>query len=287
MQKHHQLLFIWITAIGTIINGCDLVDDSDDDSDDRDDASESCEDNTFGDLKAGTTWQWQLTGKIDYSVNVKVYDIDLLGSSKSVIDNLHSDGRFVICYFSAGTWEEWRDDAKDFPAEVLGNTMEEWDDEKWLDIRSDTVRLIMGSRMDIATSKGCDGVEPDNMDGYLSANNSGFNFNSADQLDYNRYIAEQAHQRGLSVGLKNDVDQLEELEPCYDWALNEECFEYNECYKYAPFIDSNKAVFHVEYVDNIDEGQDLADEVCESPSLHGFSTLIKDWDLSEWRISCG
>jgi len=266
--------------------GCGGDDDDTDDPPDWSDWDGGCEDDVEHDIAAETSWQWQLTGNIDTGVDVEVYDVDLFEVSQSVIDELHDDGRFVICYFSAGTWEEWRDDADLFPEDAVGNTMEEWDDEKWLDVRSNEIRSIMQDRLDVAVDKECDGVEPDNMDGYLNDNNSGFDFDGYDQLDYNQYIAEQAHDRGLSVGLKNDVDQLVELEPCYDWALNEECFAYDECHRYEPFVDAGKAIFHVEYVDDTSDGQDLADDICGDPALEGFSTLIKDWDLSSWRIAC-
>ena len=38
-----------------------------------------------------------------------------------------------------------------------------------------------------------------------------FSLTAADQLDYNRFLAEQAHQRGLAIGLKNDLDQVASL----------------------------------------------------------------------------
>jgi hypothetical protein len=38
-----------------------------------------------------------------------------------------------------------------------------------------------------------------------------------------------AHARGLSVGLKNDLEQVKALVADFDWALNERCFRYNEC----------------------------------------------------------
>jgi len=244
----------------------------------------SCNDNVAGDLPTDMTWQWQLTDAIDTSVNASMYDVDMFNVTQAEMEKLHADGRTVICYFSAGTWEDWRDDKGDFPAEILGNTMEDWKDERWLDIRSSVVRKLMRTRLDMAVDKKCDGVEPDNMDGYL--NKPGFDFDGFDQLDYNQFIAEEAHLRGLSVGLKNDVDQIRELLPCFDWALNEECFAYNECGNYAPFVQAGKAVFHVEYVDKIADGAALANKVCGNPSVKGLSTLIKDWNLSAWRIDC-
>ncbi|RME39056.1 MAG: endo alpha-1,4 polygalactosaminidase, partial [Deltaproteobacteria bacterium] len=181
----------------------------------------------------GTSWQWQLSGTIDTSFDVQMYDIDLFDAPQSVIDQLHAAGRTVICYFSAGSWEDWRPDAGDFPPAVLGNPLEGWPGEKWLDIRQvDTLAPLMRARLDLAVSKQCDGVEPDNVDGY--ANATGFPLTAADQLTYNRFLASEAHARGLSIGLKNDLDQIPDLLPDFDWALNEECFTYGECSLLTP-----------------------------------------------------
>ena len=88
--------------------------------------------------------------------------------------------------------------------------MDGWADEQWLDISNEELASVMRARLDLATQKGCDGVEPDNMDGYT--NNTGFSLSAIDQLAYNKFIANEARKRGLSVGLKNDLDQIIELE---------------------------------------------------------------------------
>jgi hypothetical protein len=207
----------------------------------------SCELASQGIVAARTSWQWQLTATLDTAVDAELYDVDLFEAPQSVIDELYAQERTVICYFSAGSYEEWRDDAADFPEQAIGNVLEGWEDERWVDIRSSGVRAVLEARLDLAASKQCDGVEPDNVDGYL--NNPGFDFDGLDQLDFNAWLADAAHSRGLSVGRKNDVDQIEVLEPCFDWALNEECLSYDECGTYKPFVASGKAVFHVEYVD--------------------------------------
>ena len=72
----------------------------------------------------------------------------------------------------------------------------------------------------------------------------------------------------------------------FDWALNEECLSYSECGSLAPFIAANKAVFHVEYVDDSSEGQAKLGAVCGQASTQGFSTLVKTWDLDAWRLAC-
>lgn len=226
----------------------------------------------------GTAWHWQLSGEIDTSRQVAMYDIDLFDASQRTIKELRDAGRVVICYFSAGSWEEWREDADQFPAAVLGNTLDGWPDEKWLDIRQiGTLSPTMTARLDLAVSKKCDGVEPDNVDGY--ANDSGFPLTGADQLAYNRWLAQEAHARGLSIGLKNDLDQIPDLVADFDWALNEQCFEYNECAALLPFVQAGKAVFGVEY-----SGDPAA--FCPQANQMGFSWLKKKLELDASGTDC-
>lgn len=226
----------------------------------------------------GALWQWQIDGEtVDTSFEVEMYDIDLFETPESTIRGLRPE-RVVICYFSAGSWENWRPDANQFPAEVLGNALDGWPGERWLDIRNLAVLgPIMEARLDLAVAKGCLGVEPDNVDGY--SNESGFPLTSADQLAYNRFLATAAHARGLSIGLKNDLAQVVELLPDFDWALNEECFSFNECALLSPFVAGGKAVFGVEYE------LEPAD-FCEAANSAGFSFQKKNWDLDPWRFDC-
>lgn len=221
----------------------------------------------------GTTWQWQLSGDVNTDYDVTMYDVDLFDTPPETIDRLHADGRTVICYFSAGSWENWRADADRFPDEVLGRNLAGWPGEKWLDIRQlAALAPIMQARLDMASAKGCDGVEPDNVDGY--ANASGFPLSYDDQLVYNRWLAGEAHRRQLSVGLKNDLEQVPDLVADFDWALNEECFNYDECDLLLPFIEASKAVFGVEY-----EGR--REEYCPPATTMRFSWLTKSLELGD------
>ena len=231
---------------------------------------------TFWRPAPGTTWQWQLRGSVDTSFDVAMYDIDLFDSTPALIAQLKAAGRVVICYFSAGSYEGWRSDAASFPASVCGKKMTGWD-ELWLDIRATEVKAVMKKRLDLAQSKGCDGVEPDNVDGYR--NDTGFSLSSADQIAFNTFIAQEAHSRGLSVGLKNDLDQVKQLEPLFDWALNEECVRFKECDLIKPFIAAGKAVFHAEY-----KGDKAS--VCGVTTPLGFSSLIKHLNLDAWYEAC-
>lgn len=230
----------------------------------------------------GTSWQWQLSGTPDTSVEVEMFDLDLFDAPDSALDRLQERDVAVICYFSAGTVEDWREDVGDLPDEAIGEPLPEWEGERWLDVSHPAVRALAESRLDLALERGCDGVEPDNVDGY--ANDNGLGLTADDQLSFNRALAEAAHSRGLSVGLKNDLDQLEALEPHFDWALNEECAAYDECDRLAVFTDAGKAAFHVEYVDDWDEAEAAAAALCGvGPQL---DTLIKPWDLDARRIAC-
>ena len=69
-------------------------------------------------------WQWQLSGTVDTSYNVDLYDIDLFDTDVTLIKKLHNEGKKVICYFSAGSYEDWRSDKGDFDNSLLGNDLD-------------------------------------------------------------------------------------------------------------------------------------------------------------------
>jgi hypothetical protein len=231
------------------------------------------------------TWQWQLQSALNTSYVVDIYDVDLVETPKATIADLHAAGRKVICYFSGGSYEDWRPDKDQFNAADLGNDLDGWPGERWLDIRSTAVRTIMLARLDLAKDKGCDGVEPDNVEGYNS--NSGFNLTASDQLAYNRFLANAAHDRVLAVALKNDLDQVADLVSYFDFAVNEECFAYNECDALAPFTQAGKPVLQAEYdVTYVNHAAARAN-LCTQSLNRQFSTLVLPLALDDSiRYSC-
>ena len=148
------------------------------------------------------------------------------------------------------------------------------------------VREIMRLRLDLARSKGCDGVDPDNVDGYT--NEPGFALDADTQLDYNRFLAQQAHARGLAIGLKNDVDQLAELEPDFDFAVNEQCAQYDECDGYRVFTDNGKPVLQVEYAARYRNNRGGArDALCDAARTANRRALVLPLQLdAAYRLSC-
>lgn len=232
-----------------------------------------------------TTWQWQLLETVNPDYDVEVYDIDLFDNSTSLITQLQGEGKRVICYFSAGSSEDWREDFYRFEETDIGEQLDEWEGENWIDIRSESIHGIMLDRLDTAVEKGCDGVEPDNVDGY--ANNTGFSLTYDDQLAFNRFLANEAHERGLAVGLKNDGGQAEDLVAYFDFELNEECHQYDECSEYDCFLDAGKPVFNAEYAGTLSEAQSLAESLCPLALNEDMRTLILPLDLDDsFRISC-
>ncbi|WP_229331742.1 endo alpha-1,4 polygalactosaminidase [Streptomyces sp. UNOC14_S4] len=228
--------------------------------------------------RPGTRWQWQLDGKVDTGVDVPVYDIDGFENSAAVVDKLHARGRKVICYINAGAWEDFRPDKAAFPKALLGADNKGWHGEKWLDIRRlDLLRPLMASRIDMCRQKGFDAVEPDLTEGYR--NHTGFPLKAADQLAFNRMLAKLAHDRGLAVGLKNDLEQIPQLVPDFDFAVNEQCAQYDECDSLAPFVKNGKAVFHVEY--ELKPG-----DFCGTSRRLGLSSMQKKLGLDAWRAPC-
>lgn len=228
------------------------------------------------------TWDWQLATPVATSASVAVYDIDMFDNDASLIATLHQAGRKVICYIDIGSWENYRPDASQFPASVLGVQFTGFPDEKWLDIRQlDVLGPIMSARFDQAKSKGCDAIEPDNMDGYdtTAHESTGFPLTADDQLKYNRWAADQVHARGMAVGLKNDGAQVMDLVGDVDFAVSEQAFEYMEQDAFVPFISAGKPVFECEY--NL-----TASQFCAQANMMMFSSIIKNTNLDSYRVGC-
>jgi hypothetical protein len=229
-----------------------------------------------------TSWQWDLSSEtIDTSLEVNMYDLDLFDTDASVVEGLHNQGSRVICYINVGAWEDWRPDKDQFSDDVLGKNYEGWPGEKWLDIREiDELAPIMRARFDECQAKGFDGIEPDNIDNYT--NDTGFPLTYQDQLMYNIWLVNEAHARGLSIGLKNDPEQAQDLLPYFDWALTEDCFDQGWCDDLSIFVEAGKAVFSAEYTDKDIELNDI----CPEAERLNFNLIMKHRELDSYLETC-
>jgi len=235
-------------------------------------------------LNANTngSFQWQLSSyPINTSNPAKIFDVDLFETPVSTIQELHKQNKKVICYINVGAYEEYREDAKAFPRKILGNNYEGWEGEKWLDISNyQLFSNILLNRFDLAKEKGCDGIEPDNIEGYQE--NTGFDITYKDQLIFNTWLAKEAHSRNLSIGLKNDPEQVDDLVNIFDWALIEDCHQWGFCDEFKPFINKKKTVFQVEYTDNKLKLNDF----CKQSANNGYIGILKNRELDSWIESC-
>src|SRR5579875_605837 len=191
------------------------------------------------------SWYLQLQGPINDSVPAQVFEVDGFETSAAEVAKLHALGKRVVCYIDAGTWENWRPDAKRFPRSVIGKP-NGWPGERWLNVAAiDLLKPIMVARLKICARKGLDAVDPDNIEGY--ENDTGFHITAAEQLRYNRWIAAEAHRLGLAVFQKNDLNQVRQLEPYFNGAVNEQCNRYKECNLLLPYLRAHKPVLDAEY----------------------------------------
>lgn len=226
----------------------------------------------------GTDFQIQLTTPVDESVSAPIYIIDGESNSAAVVASLHAKGRKVICYIDVGAAESYRSDVGLIPRSVQGNAVDGWPQERWLDVRKiDQLRPVMTARMDMCKAKGFDAVDPDLIEAYAA--DSGFPITYQDQITYNRWIAQLAHERGMAVGHKGNVEQVPDLVEVFDFSVNEQCAEYDECDTVAAYTRAGKPVFHIEY--------DLSKrQYCPTSAALQFSSLRKNLDLDAWSDPC-
>jgi endo-alpha-1,4-polygalactosaminidase (GH114 family) len=239
---------------------------------------------TFWQPKSGMTWQIDLIDNYTATstlADVQVYDIDLFNNPVGAMQHIKSSGIKLICYFSAGSFEDWRVDASSFPSSALGKPLQGWQGERWVNTNSKAIRDIMVRRMKLAKEKGCDAVDPDNVDAY--DNDNGLGLTHADAVSYVTFLAQQAHNLNMSVSLKNAGAIINQTVSQVDFSVNEECVQYQECSNFETFIQEDKPVFHIEYPA---DAKDLtAAQVCQR-TPKGFSTVIKNKNLDNWYETC-
>jgi hypothetical protein len=225
------------------------------------------------------SWQIQLSGALDTSLDVDVFVADFQ-TDTAVIRGLHDAGRIVMCYFSAGTAEEFRDDWERFPENALGAELPDYPNERFVDVRDDTVRAIMEDRVIAAEAAGCDGIHPSGLAVFGAS--TGLDFDRAAQLDYNRWLAETVHARGLSIGLVDgDTSLAEALVADFDWTVVWSCL-LTDCPSAAPFTSAGKPALLVEYGDEARAG-----EVCPLAESLKLSVIIKrNANLDAFRVGC-
>jgi hypothetical protein len=230
-------------------------------------------------LEPGERLHIQFTGRFHLPKQTEAVELDGAGASASQVRQLKRQGYSTICYVSAGSWEDYRNDAHQFPPQLLGRRLDGWPNERWLDVRERGALLpLMERRVKQCARKGFQGIEFDNVDGY--SNLTGFPITRRHQLRFNKGLARVAKKHGLSPGLKNSIGLVRPLSRKFDWALNEECVTYDECGVYRHFTKRGKAVVIIEY------GETSRRSVCREASRIGATAQLKRLSLSAWARRC-
>lgn len=231
-------------------------------------------------------FHWQLQGSLDVDANVRVVGADLFDTSADQVAAWRAAGLYPICYINVGAVEDWRDDAKDFPQDVIGAPYWGWDGENWLDIsRFEQFADVITARLDLCQDKGFLAAEPDNIDAFeadQSSKPTGFDIIRSDQLRYVNWLIKEAHQRGLAIGQKNAADLVPDLVDQMDFVLLESAYRLGFMGDFDPYVAQGKPVFAVEYVD---EGVDRA-TFCPAADAHGFQGVIARIDLDQAPQNC-
>ncbi|MCX5007909.1 endo alpha-1,4 polygalactosaminidase [Streptomyces sp. NBC_00638] len=195
-------------------------------------------------LHAG--FDYQIGGAYPPAAGVRIVSRDRSSSP--------APGLYNICYVNA--FQAQPEERGKWPADLLlrdahGKVVvdEDWN-EALLDIRTPAKRERVAARVDRwiddCARKGFDAVEPDNFDSYTRSRKL---LTADDATAFIRLLSDHAHTRHLAIGQKNTVELAGlRSRTGLDFAVAEECGEYDECGEYAKAFHDRVVV--VEYTDS-------------------------------------
>lgn len=270
-------------------------------------------------FKPGVKWQIEIQNPVDPRVGLqpsdaKVIDVDLFHASKdpTLIPTLHEAGATVLCYFNLGAvqttdcdWTSWESDG----LMKTSQTVENYVQEKYVDVTDAAVLELHKSRIDLAHQIGCDGLDPDNIDTFeLSADESiGKQITQDDMVNFLTTLAEYAHSKtttlghSLMIGQKNAWSITERVHEFMDFAISENCVgsvnvgsnrgapdEFCTVFqKY--YADNGKPAFDIEYPSSLAAGggssKKRQDESATDGSEGGCAAATSEADLTAYCTS--
>ena len=188
-------------------------------------------------------WDYQIGGAYPPATGVRVV-------SRSYED-APAPGLYNICNINA--YQAESDAETDWDADLLlrdadGKVVHDTDwDEAVLDIRTAAKRERIAARLDTwidaCAAKGYQAVEPDNYDSFTRFPSY---LKAAQAEALMKRLAAHAHAEGLAIAQKNTAELVSDRASLgLDFAIVEECAEYDECGEFADAFDDN--VLMVEY----------------------------------------
>jgi hypothetical protein len=242
----------------------------------RDDSEEPAV-SADGGIASDMRLQYQITGTPQLDTAADWFVLDLFDADSAQLAMLRARGQVAVAYFSAGSLEPWRPDADAFPEAAIGSALTGYPNERWLDVRDTAVRTRMVARLALARDKGFRGVFPGALGAHRS--DSGFPLTQSDQLEYDRFLASEALELGLTPGLSGDFQLGDQLVDAYDWALASGCLAAGSCERLRPFLDRLKPVFDLEV-----SGERA--ELCAQATELGMGVVMKQQSVDVWSQIC-
>lgn len=232
-----------------------------------------------------------------------------------VVTALHAAGDYSICYVETGAYQIGFPDGSNFAPADYGATgtssnpvfsnqyqMQGYANEYWFNLSgfanyvAGNASTLTGVAPNIAAAldqrfKGCktegqDAVEPDDLDGYTNASQTGaagggWGLTQADSTGFERWLAYDIHSNGLAAFEKNDTANEPADEPIFDGMIIEECNYYNDPCSGSggdatAYLSAGKPVLNAEYTQ---DGETTA-KFCSSDEAAGITGALFDVSLS-------
>lgn len=229
-------------------------------------------------------WDWQIGASSAAAVvpptGAQLMDFDLFTATPEKVAELKAAGIYTVCYINAGSWQPGLPDSGQYPDSLKIQPDPDWPGEYFLDITdvfksNSTLAPILRARLALCRAKGFDAVEPDNLQN--DENVSGGRITQQQQLDFNGWIADEAHAAGLAVFQKNGPDKIllrdrtgQMMVEKFDGILNEECQQFDECAPLAEYVRRGKLALNVEYQVAVD---------CTISNRYTINSIRKDLSL--------
>jgi len=192
------------------------------------------------------------------------------GSQPTAIATLAAAGTTVICQVGTGAMKLTDPDAMKFPGyeanppnrptAVAAGSAIGWStsltdaNERFVDFRIAGAAAVVMKRITFAKQIGCDGVLAYRNDAASFTAASGFThgfseITSAQETDWIVDVAKAGHDIMISVGGRggHGAPNVGEIDDDYDWLMAERCTEIPDCDLARPFIESQRAVFGLDY----------------------------------------
>ena len=200
-----------------------------------------------------------VNGQFDYQIGGPYTPL----SSVAIVDRDRSvapvSGKYNICYVNAfqtqpGEASFWTGSHSDLLLKNKNGSYvidPDWPDEYILDTstaaKRTAIATIVNGWIDGCASAGYQAIEPDNLDSWTRSKNL---LTQANNVAMATLLAKEAHLKGLAIAQKNtsDLGSSGKTSVGFDFAIAEECQEYEECGSYTDVFGKN--VIEIEYTDN-------------------------------------